>query len=207
MKNLFNNFYIYLSFFINLFILVNPIGMISIFENLTKEQSNLEKYKTNILTNITVFVILLISVFFGDIILHTFNISISSFKIAGGILIIGIALSMLNETLLVSFKKKNNSKNVAIIPLAIPLIAGPGVISSTIIWNEHYPNFLNHLGCLITILIFNILCFLLFSMTSCIKLIIGKNILKIITKIMGLLLMSIGIEFITSGIKEIIFNI
>lgn len=207
MKNLFNNFYIYLSFFINLFILVNPIGMIPIFENLTKGQSNFEKYKTNILTNITVFIILLISVFFGNIILHTFNISISSFRIAGGILIIGIALSMLNETLLTSFKKKNDSKNIAIIPLAIPLIAGPGVISSTIIWNEHYSNFFNHLGCLITILIFNILCFLLFTITPFIKSIIGKNTLKIITKIMGLLLMSIGIEFIILGIKEIIFNI
>ncbi|MBZ2279350.1 NAAT family transporter, partial [Buchnera aphidicola] len=124
---------IYLKFFISLFALVNPIGMIPIFTSITSNQNVLEKAKTNLIANSSAALILLISLLIGNNILNVFGISINSFRIAGGILIISIAYSMISGAFIDNIKnKKNNAiENISVVPLAMPLIAGPGAISST----------------------------------------------------------------------------
>ncbi|WP_343190466.1 YchE family NAAT transporter [Buchnera aphidicola (Mollitrichosiphum nigrofasciatum)] len=209
MINLLTNCAIYFNFFMNLFILVNPIGIIPIFSSMTQKQSTINKSKTNFITNFTVFLILSITVFLGSKILYFLGISISSFRMAGGLLIIVIALNMLNDKLMYSVdsRKINTPEKIAIVPLAIPLIAGPGAISTTIIWNEKYSSFFNHVGCVIAISFFCFFCWLLFKISPYIYSFIGTEGMKIITKIMGILLISIGIEFIHLSIRDMILNI
>ncbi|CAL4042928.1 YchE family NAAT transporter [Buchnera aphidicola] len=198
----------YIKFFISLCALVNPIGMIPIFASMTSNQTILERNNTNFLTNISVIIILCTSLFLGNTILDIFGISINSFRIAGGILVIIIAMSMLNGKLISDMKKTQNtiksaiSKNIAVVPLAMPLIAGPGAISSTIVWSTNYPGFGHILGCMIAIILFSILCWLLFRSAPFFVYMLGDTGINIITRIMGLLLMSLGVEFIITGIKS-----
>lgn len=203
----------YISFFFSLFALVNPIGMIPIFTSMTNFQSIEERNQTNFTANLAVIFILLFSLLFGNIILDLFNISLSSFRISGGILIISIAFSMVNGKLIASIKDNNNKNvknsftdSIAVVPLAMPLIAGPGAISATIIWSTHYSSWINTLGCTITIILFSLLCWCLFKIAPLIANIIGESGINIMTRIMGLLLMSIGIEFIVAGLKSIFFS-
>ncbi|XBC44600.1 MAG: YchE family NAAT transporter [Buchnera aphidicola (Schlechtendalia peitan)] len=204
---------VYISFFFSLFVLVNPIGMIPIFTSMTKFQSIQERNQTNFTTNMAVIFILFFSLLFGNIVLDLFNISLSSFRISGGILIISIAFSMVNGKLVSNIKDKINknsrsnlTSNIAVVPLAMPLIAGPGAISSTIIWSTHYSSWINILGCTITIILFSLLCWCLFKISPLIVNIIGESGINIMTRIMGLLLMAIGIEFIVAGLKSIFLN-
>ncbi|MCW5197681.1 YchE family NAAT transporter [Buchnera aphidicola] len=205
------DFTIYIKFFISLVILINPIGMIPIFLSMTNHFSDKEKNRINLVANFSAFLILLISLFFGHSILKFFAISISSVKISGGLLILTIAFSMINNhnTSLYSKKKytkKNNIQrhNIAIIPLAMPLIAGPGAISTTIIWSIQNSSLTNMIFFSIVIFIFFMLCYFVFRISPFFMYFFGKTGMEIITKIMGLLLMSVGIELITSGIRFIL---
>ncbi|WP_284442969.1 YchE family NAAT transporter [Buchnera aphidicola] len=200
---------IYIKFFIGLCALVNPIGMIPIFTTMTNNQSFLERKKTNLIANVSASLILLISLFFGADILNIFGISINSFRIAGGILIISIAFSMISGQFIKKIKKTKDKKeenkldNISVVPLAMPLIAGPGAISSTIVWSTYYSSWMNLFLCSLVIFLFSFVCWLCFEAAPCVVQILGKTGINIITRVMGLLLMSLGIEFIIIGIKSI----
>lgn len=90
------DFAIYLQFFIGLIALVNPIGVVPIFYSMTSTLSKEQQNRTSFITCISISVILLVSFFFGSFILNAFHISIDSFRIAGGIVVILIALTMIN---------------------------------------------------------------------------------------------------------------
>ncbi|QCI24343.1 YchE family NAAT transporter [Buchnera aphidicola (Muscaphis stroyani)] len=204
---------IYIKFFVGLCALVNPIGMIPIFTTMTSQQSIIERNKTNLVANFSASLILLISLFFGNSILNIFGISINSFRIAGGILIISIAFSMISG----KFIEKMNSKqrktennmihdNISVVPLAMPLIAGPGAISSTIVWSTYYSTWLNLFSCSLVIFLFSFVCWLSFRAAPCVVTILGKTGINIVTRIMGLLLMSLGVEFVSAGIKSVLLS-
>ncbi|QCI21569.1 YchE family NAAT transporter [Buchnera aphidicola (Hyadaphis tataricae)] len=200
---------IYIKFLIGLCALVNPIGMIPIFTTMTNGQSILERKKTNVIANFSASLILIISLFFGSAILSAFGISINSFRIAGGILIISIAFSMISGDFINKIKStkekpdNQNSANISVIPLAMPLIAGPGAISSTIVWSTYHSNWMSLCICSGFIVLFSCICWLCFQAAPCVVNILGQTGINIITRIMGLLLMSLGIEFITTGIITI----
>ncbi|CAL4322157.1 UPF0056 membrane protein YhcE [Buchnera aphidicola (Protaphis terricola)] len=198
------DFSIYIKFFISLCALVNPIGMIPIFTTITAHQTTFEQKKTNLIANFSAFLILLISLFLGNSILNIFGISINSFRIAGGLLIMSIAFSMINGKFIKNQKIKKDKENISVVPLAMPLIAGPGAISSTIVWSTYYSSWINLIGCSICIFLFSLVCWLCFRAAPCVVLILGKTGINIITRIMGLLLMSLGIEFFNVGIKSIL---
>ncbi|AAO26975.1 putative membrane protein [Buchnera aphidicola str. Bp (Baizongia pistaciae)] len=202
------DFSIYISFFFSLFALVNPIGMIPIFTSMTNHQSIVERNKTNLIANFSVAIILSISLIFGSFILNLFGISINSFRISGGILVMIIAISMINGNFINNINNQKNGKldkdiarNISIVPLAMPLIAGPGAISSTIVWSTHYSSVENIFGCMVTIMLFSCFCWTLFKVSPIIVDILGRTGINIMTRIMGLLLMSLGIEFILAGLK------
>jgi len=208
-----SDFSTYIKFFISLCALVNPIGMIPIFTSMTSNQSIRDRNQTNFMANLSVSIILCISLFLGNHILDVFGISINSFRIAGGILVIIIAMSMISGALISDMETQHNSikssisKNIAVVPLAMPLIAGPGAISATIVWSTNYSGWQNMCGCTLVIILFSILCWLLFKVAPFFVYILGDTGINIITRIMGLLLMALGIEFILTGIKAIFINI
>ncbi|BAH83092.1 YchE family NAAT transporter [Candidatus Ishikawella capsulata] len=193
-----------IKYFIGLFAIVNPIGVIPIFVSLTNKYELKERNKINIITNFAVAIILFISLFIGNSILEVFGISIDSFRIAGGILIIMLAVSMITGKIGDRQEDNNsNTNNIAIVPLALPLMAGPGAISLTIVWSSRYHSWQNLLGFSLTIAVFSICCCLLFKIGHFMVTFLGKNGINIITRIIGLVLMSLGIESIITSIKSL----
>ena len=90
---------LYLKFFVGLFAIINPLGLLPVFVSLTSHHTQAERMKTNTTANIAVMVILLVSMYMGQLILDGFGISLASFRIAGGSLITLIAWSMLQGKL------------------------------------------------------------------------------------------------------------
>ena len=192
------DFPVYFKFFIGLFALVNPVGIIPVFISMTSYQTAAARNKTNLTANLSVAIILWTSLFLGDGILQLFGISIDSFRIAGGILVVTIAMSMISGKLGEDKQNKQEKSETAIresigvVPLALPLMAGPGAISSTIVWGTRYHSAL-----------FALCCWGLFRMAPWLVRLLGQTGINVITRIMGLLLMALGIEFIVTGIKSI----
>ncbi|QCI19338.1 YchE family NAAT transporter [Buchnera aphidicola] len=199
---------IYIKFFANLLALVNPIGMIPVFMSMTYNYSKEKRDKTNFITNISVFFTLSLSLLFGNWFLNFFGISVNSFRIAGGVLLIMIAMSMVNGKFVETTQEEKNKQikvdnnDIAVVPLAIPLIAGPGAISSTIMWSSKNHETESSIICIILIFIFCLFCWILFKFAPYIVNSIGSSGINVVTRIMGLLLLSLGIELC---VKSVIF--
>lgn len=164
------DFSTYFKFFIGLFALVNPVGIIPVFISMTSYQTAVARNKTNLTANLSVAIILLTSLFLGDSILQIFGISIDSFRIAGGILVVTIAMSMISGKLGEDKQNKQEKsetavrESIGVVPLALPLMAGPGAISSTIVWGTRYHNWVHLVGFSVAIALFALCCWGVFEL-------------------------------------------
>lgn len=204
------NFAIYLQFFLGLFAIVNPFGTLPIFFSMTAHQYEADRNRTNLITSISIAVILLVSLYFGKIILDAFSISIDSFRVAGGILIVSIAMTMISGKLGEHKQNKEEQKadlteydNIAVVPLAMPIMAGPGAIGSTIVWGTRYHSWVDFVGFSIAIVIFALICYVLFRFSAPLVKKLGRTGSNVVTRIMGLILMSLGIEIIVAGLGNL----
>lgn len=200
----------YAKFFTGLLAIINPIGAIPMFLSLTANQSRAERNRTSLLTAFTVLLVLGVSLVMGEAILHFFGITIASFRVAGGILILLIAISMMHAKLSAAKQTEEETldavekDSIAVVPIGLPLLAGPGAISTMILF-AHRDSSLTHylLGGAETILI-AISVWLSFRLAPTIGKMLGKTGINIITRIMGLIIAALGVEFITNGLKQLL---
>jgi len=192
---------------IALIAIVDPIGCLPLFLSLTGQHKKINKKNIVKMTAITVFIILVTSLFLGDKILNIFGISMPSFQICGGILLLIMAISMMlgkHQVIESGQNGKSDKELIAFVPLSIPLLAGPGAMSNMIIAAHQAPNFINQSFLILPCLAVSLLIWLTLSFAENISKVIGAIGTKIITRVMGLLLGSMAIEFITRGVLDII---
>ncbi|ASI88553.1 MULTISPECIES: YchE family NAAT transporter [Vibrio] len=202
-------FAIYLQFFLGLVAAVNPVGIMPVFVSLTGHMSLEDKNKTAATANIAVAIILITSLLAGQVLLDMFSISLDSFRVAGGLLLLSIAFSMMSGKLGEDKQNKQekseyvSKEQIGVVPLAMPLMAGPGAISSTIVYGARYPGMLETTGIIITIIAFALCSWLLYRSAPLIVRFLGQTGINVITRIMGLILGALGIEFMANGLKAL----
>jgi multiple antibiotic resistance protein len=191
---------------IALIAIVDPIGCLPLFLSLTGQHKRINKKNVVKMTAITVFIILVTSLFLGDKILNMFGISMPSFQICGGILLLIMAISMMlgkHQVIESGQNGQSDKELIAFVPLSIPLLAGPGAMSNMIIAAHQAPNLINQSFLILPCLAVSLLIWLTLSFAENISQAIGAIGTKIITRVMGLLLGSMAIEFITRGVLDI----
>jgi len=153
----------------------------------------------------TVFLALTSAIFFGEQLLVFFGVSLDSFKICGGLLLLILAIDMMlgRDQKTLEDRMDNQSQMIAYVPLSIPLLAGPGAIGNMIIASSLTTSFSSKLLLIIPVLIVSIIIWTLFSFADVVSRIIGDIGAKIITRLMGLILGSLAIEIIAKGIITI----
>lgn len=200
---------IYLQFFIGMMAIINPVGLLPVFVSLTSHQTPPERNNTALSAVIAVAVILLVVLYMGQAILSLFSISIASFRIAGGVLITMIAFSMLQGRLgQVKHNKEEDRENatkesVAVVPLALPLMAGPGAMSSVIVYAAEHAHWWDYLFMTLAIVMVALVCWLIFRAAPLLNKVMGQTGINVVTRIMGLIMMAIGVEFLAAGVKQI----
>ena len=190
------------------FAIMNPISNLPAYMALVADDSQKISRKIAFRSLLIAFVIVTVFIFSGDLIFKVFGITIVSFRIAGGILVAVIGYHMINGNHSPSYKGmeqqavNSDPMSVAISPLAMPLFAGPGTITTALsLANGGLRNQL------ITVVAFALLCVITYLLIRSAKQIagfLGKNLMKIITKFMGLLLFSIGIQMIITSVQSLI---
>ncbi len=129
-----------LKSFISLLALINPVGAIPFFMSLTALQSDAERRRTIRIAAISVFCVIAVTTLLGQQIISFFGISVGSLEVGGGIIMLLMAINMLNAQIGNSRStpeerhEAEQKDNIAVVPLAIPLLTGPGAISTTIIY-------------------------------------------------------------------------
>lgn len=191
-----------ITVFTGFFAITNPISNMTVFLSLTQGADDLTKNDINKRANIIAFIIVLVFVLVGKYIFELFNISIPAFKITGGILIFYIGFDMLQskQSNIKSLKKVQIDENIAVSPLAIPILAGPG----TIVTAMNFVTDVRPIQIFLVIAIFgsmSLLTYLTFRMSKYIVKIVGYNVISVIGKIMGLIIAIIGTGMIIEGIK------
>ncbi len=196
----------YTKIFIALLAIVNPIGAIPIVIALTADASEEEFKRTTRITVISVLVILLAALLTGEFILKFFGISVNSFRVAGGILLLLMALSMLHaRQSAITYSKEEASnggrESTAVIPISMPLLAGPGAISTIILSTHKSHEPLHYMFMVLEILILVGVLWLAFLAIPWISRHTNQIRINIFSRVMGLILAAIAVEFIANGIK------
>jgi multiple antibiotic resistance protein len=195
----------YSKIFITLFAILDPIGMIPIIIAFTMGLTQQKRASIGRLASFSVTAILLTSLLVGELILEFFGISIHSFRVAGGILLLLMSIAMLfgNKDTPTPDDAADGEGNssLAIVPLSTPLLAGPGAIS-TIILDAHKGNGIGHYMVLsLEIIMLGAIVWLTFLIAPWISRRLGRIGSDVFSRLMGLIIASIAVEFIANGLK------
>ena len=197
--------------FTSLFTMINPMGVIPVFTTLTTGMTTKQAAAIALKATSTALIVLLLFTFGGNFIFDIFNISINGLRVVGGILFFLSGYDMLRGKL-TRIKSEGEefieaAKDFAITPLGVPMITGPGVITISIVMMNDAPD-IAHKSLLITsIFIVMGLTHLILLSSRKIIAFLGESGNKVLTRIMGLIVMVIAVELFFRGLKPIIQNI
>jgi multiple antibiotic resistance protein len=193
----------------SILIIVNPLGATLIYASLT---TTLERPARTVIARdacrYAVFILLLVAVL-GAWILQIFGISLEAFRIAGGILLFGIGMEMVyaktSRTKLTATEKyeSRDAEDIAVMPIAIPMIAGPGAITTTIVlMNEAIALTLLAVGMVFFAIVLSIvITYYMMKNSDYIMSKVGQREYRAINRLMGMLLIAIAVQFVLTGIR------
>ncbi len=190
-----------LQFAITLFAILNPVAGATSYLALVDKHEPHEKLHVAKKASIAIFIILLSIIWAGDTILNVFGISLSAFRIGGGLIVILVGLNML-EFIHLDAKPviPTRKKDVAIVPLAIPIIAGPGVIAVTMTEIQNtFNNLLEKIIITLTTVIIVLIMWLILRFAPYFSRKLGQVGMDIMAKTMGIILVVIATQMILEG--------
>lgn len=199
----------YLKLLAGLIAVVDPVGSIPVFLSLTENRSPMERRRSAWVGALAVAVVMLVTLVSGEAILRFFGIGLPAFRVAGGILILSMGLSMLQASHDRSRQtpeeqaESADKDSIAVVPLAIPMLSGPGAISTIIVYANLAPNIGHLILVASVILTVSVLVLLALLMAHRIASILSRTSINIVSRVMGLIIVSIAVEFIAHGLLEL----
>ena len=195
---------------VGIFVIVDPIGSVGIFLAVTNGFSKIKKEKAARFAGITVAAVLVIAALMGQAILDLFGSRLAAFSVAGGILFLILAVEMIRGEGVSQFHKLNERSEqlpaAAIVPLGVPLMAGPGAISTVILASPGSANWFETAILISSIAVLGLVTWLCFSYAQHIGKLIGDIGIQLISRIMGLILAALAVEYMVKGV-QILFNL
>ncbi|MFT4283079.1 MAG: MarC family protein [Candidatus Woesearchaeota archaeon] len=197
----------FLISFAALFVIINPVTTAFIFNSLLPYASKAEKSNVAFKASLIAFIILILFSIIGTYIFSLFGVTMAAFKIAGGLILFGISMKMLKNNSGEHDENHHTSserdfEDIAIIPLAIPFISGPGSIATVMLLSTQSTSFFHLLVVILTILIVVSLCYLAMKHSDFLVEKTGNTAKRIINKVFGLILAVISVQFILNGIAS-----
>lgn len=197
----------YIKIFIALLAVVDPIGIVPIITAMTSrhKEADIKIIARTVVLAVTA--ILLSALFFGEDLLVFFGISINSFRVSGGILLMLMAISMLQAEVSATVQTKEEARegegkeSIAVVPLAMPLLAGPGAISTIILYAPSGRGINHYVLMSLDIIAVAVILWIVLSCIPWLTRNLSKTSINIFTRLMGLLLSALAVEFIASGLK------
>jgi multiple antibiotic resistance protein len=190
--------------------IINPLGALPTYITITRDYTREQRNSTSRTAAMAVGIVLIVSSLLGEHILHFFGISIAAFRVGGGMLILTMALSMLNarqsraKQTPEEAAQAEDKETVGIVPLAVPLLAGPGAISTAIVYAQQAHGWLDFPFTLASCALVGVSIWLTFRAAEPIGKALGPIGLNIASRFMGILLAALAVEIITSGLRELL---
>jgi multiple antibiotic resistance protein len=199
----------YTRFVTALIVILDPFMAIPIFMTMTAGYSHQARSRVVRIAVLTVFIVLVVTALTGEALLQLMGTSLGSFRVGGGIVLFLMALAMLQaqvdrvRTTPQEERSAEGQASIAVVPLAIPLLAGPGAMSSVIIAMQRSSEPNHGFMILLCILLVSCIIWLVLSLAETIGTRLGSIGLNILNRLFGLILVAIAVEVISNGLKQL----
>ncbi|HEU4985791.1 MAG TPA: MarC family protein [Rhizobiaceae bacterium] len=200
-----------LNAFVTILVTIDPPGLAPLFLALTGGMNRSERNQVAIRASIIGFGVLALFAIAGSAILSVFGITLPAFRVAGGMLLFYIAFEMIferrqerHEKSAVRAVTKDMIHNIAAFPLAIPLIAGPGAISATVLISGAFDSVLAKIALVAIILACILATYAVFVLAERIDRFLGETGRSILTRLLGVILAALAVQFVADGIRALI---
>jgi multiple antibiotic resistance protein len=198
---------------VTLLAIVNPLAIVPFFIHYTQGFSSAQRRRTIAVASFSAFVVIASSALMGLHILAFFNISLASFQVGGGMLLLISSMNMLNaqpaeakpntHELEDGAEKAARGASIAVVPLTIPLLTGPATMSTVVIYAEKAQNFLQVAMLVGYGLIIALATALCFALAQPIARVLGKTGINVMTRLMGLILAALAVEVMAGGLSKL----
>ena len=188
---------IFLKHLLGLFIIINPISKVFIFHQMASSLSDKARFKSAVTASITIAVFMFLAVWFGLGFLSLFGISLSDFKVAGGIIIFYNGFTLLYEG---KIKVGGSENDFAIVPFSFPITIGAGTLSIIIIFSADYCDVIYKFYQSVEVLIMAVFIGLMLVFSKKMISILPNSTIEIVNKLMAVVLMSLAVGMIKSGV-------
>lgn len=200
--------------------LANPLTTVALFLGLAGNMNREERNRQSLMATVYVFAIMMVAFYAGQVVMNTFGISIPGLRVAGGLIVAFIGFRMLFPQQKMEDQPEVESKseelnkhptaNIAFVPLAMPSTAGPGTIAmiissaSTIKHGADFPDWVLMVAPVLVFLSVSVILWGCLRSSGAIMKLVGKGGIEAISRLMGFLLVCMGVQFIINGILEIV---
>jgi multiple antibiotic resistance protein len=196
---------------VTLFVTIDPPGLAPLFMVLTAGRSIAERRAVAIRATLIAAVVLVAFALVGEPLINVLGISLPAFRIAGGLLLFVIAFEMVfgrreerKSATAQTVVERDDLRNVAVFPLAIPLIAGPGAISATILLASQAPDASGTAGLIALIVLMIGACLIVFLAADRIERALGDTGRIVVSRLLGLILAALSVQFVADGVTAIV---
>ncbi|WP_269929437.1 MarC family protein [Aminobacter sp. HY435] len=196
--------------FVTILVTIDPPGLAPLFLAVTRGMNRQQRQQVSVRASIIAFAVLALFAIAGAAILTVFGITLPAFRVAGGFLLFFIAFEMVFEKRQDRKEKisdvaitRDHIHNIAAFPLAIPLIAGPGAISATVLLSGSFQGWAGQAALVLIILSCLALTYLVFVLAERIDRFLGQTGRSILTRLLGVILAALAVQFVADGIKEL----
>jgi multiple antibiotic resistance protein len=196
---------------IALLAIVNPIGVVPFFIHFTQNLNGVQRKRTIRVSAFTAFIVIAVSAMAGLKIIEFFGISLASFQVGGGTLLLISAIQMLNaqpaegrkEDVSEGENKIDAGASIAVVPLTIPLLTGPATISTMVIYADKTRHWWEIAVLVGYGVIVALVTFLVFSASGRVARVLGQTGINIMTRLMGLILAALAVELLADGLTKL----
>lgn len=202
-------FDLFVDFFIILFVVVDPVGLAPIFAALTHGDTPAERRKTALKGTVIAGIIMLVFALFGDGLLRALGVGMPAFQMAGGALLFLLAVEMvfarhsgLRSTTDREQKEAKHRKDISVFPLAIPLIAGPGALTTILLMVGRHDGDWRIMTIVLAVALLVLLVTLIALLfTTRIMKLLGETGANVVTRVLGIVLAALAVQFILDGVQ------
>jgi multiple antibiotic resistance protein len=189
-----------------MFVIINPLTTAFVFASLMPDASPTERAQVAKRASVASTIVLFIFAALGGLIFQIFGITLAAFRIAGGLILFGIGMGMLQKSEAPDHDRADAkaagriTEDISIVPLAIPFISGPGAIATAMILTSEAPDRWHVIVVFIAVLLTTVSCYFAMVNSSYLVRLMGDSGRRILTKVFGLILAVIAVQFVINGI-------
>ncbi|HMN94644.1 MAG TPA: MarC family protein [Hydrogenophaga sp.] len=194
---------------ITLLAIVNPLAIVPFFIHYTQGFSSAQRKRTILIASFSAFAVIATCAIIGLQVLEFFNISLASFQVGGGLLLMTAALAMLNaqpaeaKTTQGEVDDASARASIAVVPLTIPLLTGPASMSTVVIYADQAETFLQHAALVGYGVVIGVATAVCFTLAKPISRALGQTGINVMTRLMGLILAALAVEVMAAGLTKL----